>query len=130
MSDQTQAQFDAEVAEYAAMGIDPAAEIAAMLTPRRVTRSVPGWLAFNEESDRKASEEIARRQAASDLDVFTTAELEHQADLYYHGGMGLLDALPKATWSAGYRVAYAAAEEQLGLMRACHVELARRSAHA
>lgn len=66
----------------------------------------------------------------SDLDIFTTAELEQQADILYRAAMDLYDKLPGATWTAQYAVMHEAAKDLLALMRACHLELARRFATA
>lgn len=65
----------------------------------------------------------------SDLDVFTTPELEQQAQRLYEGGVALMDRLPDlGHWGAESRIVREAADEQFALMRACHVELARRFA--
>jgi hypothetical protein len=69
MTDQTQAQFDREVAEYAAMGIDPAAEIAEMISSparslhRSVTLTPAGLAAAARQDDRDL---ITRARAIAD----------------------------------------------------------------
>lgn len=63
----------------------------------------------------------------SDLDLFTTAELEQQAAEYYANLMAMLDAMPHA-WQAAYPAARGAADEQSELLHAAHVELGRRFA--
>lgn len=71
MSDQTQAQFDREVAEYAAMGLDPAAEIAAMTTPASVT-APPAASQYDRRLIANARA-IAAAKAAADIRTAITA---------------------------------------------------------
>lgn len=63
MSDQDQAQFEAEAAEYAAMGIDPAAEIAEMITSSSIAQTRAVVDKFDAQLIRQARELAALHDA-------------------------------------------------------------------
>jgi hypothetical protein len=63
---QTTAQFNAEAADYAAMGIDPAAEIAAMMTPDADADDEPAPADYRQEVITKARA-IAAAKTATDV---------------------------------------------------------------
>lgn len=71
--------------------------------------------------------EDAGRSPASDLDIFTTPELEQQADLYYATGIRLYAAAGATPGHDGHLL-MAAALEQFELQGAALMQLARRFA--
>lgn len=65
---------------------------------------------------------------ASDLDIFTRAELEQQSDLYYANGTRLYAAAKATTPGLAGHLLMSAAMEQFELQGAVCLELARRFA--
>ena len=124
---QTKAQFDAEVAAYAFMD-----DTAAAVNPPGWEAAVSGACSHGGHGwDGEQCEDInpaaAAPKPAGDLDVFTSAELEQQSDLYYANGSRLY-AAAKATDGLAGHLLMSAAMEQFELQGAVCLELARRFA--
>lgn len=84
MTDQTAAQFDQEAADYAAMDINPAAEIAAMMTPADADDPAPaatGPAAWDRKVITDARQLANARTHADIRAALTTLSPIHQADL-------------------------------------------------